>query len=354
MLAERLISKSFLSILFVFFFGITGLYLLIDAFENLPDFLEQGVDFLTIVVYFLLLCPKIMFQISPLAIVLSGILSILILGKTKQILAMRTIGITPERIFRPILFLSFLLAVLFTLMNLYLIPKSQDTAEEILSMKLGKKTDKGPVIHKGQLFFRGKNSLLAARILDPSTKVLSNVKWLTFDKKYNLKEFLAGKMVHFVGGKWIFKKGLMINNGKKSSFFDKKTVDLPVTPKYLTSVKKPIDEASLDELYFMLKRLKEAGLPYYLQETVILSQIFYPFLGVSLLFLCLPIVFYRVHQGATIGLIVGTGLSFLVWTIWNMLVSMGKTGALNPVLCVSLPHIFLIGAGAIYRKLVRF
>ncbi len=354
MLSERLIAKNFLSILFALFFGITGLYLLIDAFENLPDFLEHGVDFLTIVVYFLLRCPKIMFEISPLALVLSGILSILVLGKTRQVLAMRSIGITPESIFRPILLLSLVLAVLFTLVNLYLVPKAQATAEEILSMKIGEKADKGPVIHKGQLFFRGKDSLLSARILDPKAKILSSVKWLTFDQEYDRKEFLDSKMAHFAGGKWVFKDGVLIKAGKKAAFFSEKTVDLPVTPRDLASSEKPIEESTLEEVWFMLKRLKESGLPYYLQEMVLLSRLFYSFLGVSLLFLCLPIIFYKVHQGATTGLVIGTGLSFLVWTIWNMLVSMGKTGTVDPVVCVSLPHVFLIGAGIIYRKMVRF
>lgn len=353
MILERFIIKRYLSFLFVIFFGLTGLYLLIDAFETLPDFLSKDISFLTMIMYFLVLCPKIIFQLSPLVILLSGLLTIVTLGKSKQILAMRSIGITPQRIFRPIIISALLLAALFTLMKIFIVPRAQNTANFILSMELGKGKKTRLLLSEGRLFYRGKASILSAELILPDATELSKIEWLFFNNSYLLKKAIFASSALFRDKKWHFKKGILYKDNK-SIFFDQLEMSLSITPKELVAIETPVEEASVIQLYEVIKRLKEIGLPYFKQETVLLSSIFYPFLGVSLLYLCLPIAFYRIQAGAAFGLVLGTILAFGVWAFWNMLISMGKAGTIPPVIAVIMPHIILITLGVVYRIKVKF
>ncbi len=353
MIIQRYIARRYCAYLGILFFGLTGLYLLIEAFERLPDFLGKGVSFLTILVYFALLCPKIIYQLCPLAILLAGLLTMVTLGKSKEIMAMRSVGISPRRIFMPVMASATSFAVLFMAMNLFLVPKAQEAAGFILQMELGAGKKKGIMVRGGQLFYRGKDSILSAELIVPDAQELSGIQWLFFDPDYSLREFIAAPAAKFLKGKWYFFNGLHQTKNQVNFF---KTLEkiLPVSPKDLAAIETPVEEASPWLLLRAVKRLKRLGLPAYSQEMVLLSYFFYPFLGVSLLFFCLPVAFYRLQGGAAFGLILGTLVAFSVWALWNMLVSMGKTGTIPPVASAMLPHAFLIGSGIWLRKKMKF
>ncbi len=353
MIIQRYIAARYCSYLGVLFFGLTGLYLLIEAFERLPDFLGKGVSFLTILVYFSLICPKIIYQLCPLTILLAGLLTIVTLGKGSEIMAMRSVGIPPKKIFMPVIVSASLFAALIMAMNFFLVPRAEEAAGFILQVELGSNKKKGIMVQGGQLFYRGKDSILSAELIVPDAQELSGIQWLFFGSDYSVKEFIAAPAAKFLNGRWYFFNGL--HQAKNQvSFFNTLEKVLPVSPRDLAAIETPVEEASPWLLLRAVKRLKKLGLPAYSQEMVLLSYIFYPLLGVSLLFLCLPVAFYRLQGGAAFGLVLGTAVAFSVWALWNMLMSMGKTGTIPPVISALFPHVFLIAGGVWIRKNMEF
>ncbi len=353
MIIERYIATRYCAYLAMLFFGITGLYLLIEAFETLPDFLDKGVSFLTILVYFALISPKIIYQLSPLTVLLAGLLTMVTLGKSREIMAMRSVGISPGRIFMPVMASAITFSLLFLIMNIFLVPRAEEAAGLILQMELGKNQKKGVMVQGGRLFYRGKNSILSADLIIPDAQELAGVQWIFFNPDYSMSEFIAAPAARFVKGKWYFFNGIL-EKGDKVIFFKDLEKDLSVSPRDLAAIETPVEEAGFWVLLRAVKRLKRLGLPASSQEMVLLGYIFYPLLGVSLLYLCLPIAFYRLQGGPALGLVLGTGVAFSVWALWNMLFSMGKTGAIPPLLASILPHACLLTGGVWFRKKVKF
>lgn len=354
MIIQGYIAKRYIAYLAVLFFGLTGLYLLIEAFETLPDFLGKGVSFLTVIVYFGLICPKIVYQLSPLAILLAGLLTMVTLGKSREIMAMRSIGIPPKKIFMPVMASATIFGILFMLMNLFLVPKAEEAAGFILQMELGVNKKKGVMVQGGQLFYRGKDSILSAELIVPDAQELSGVQWLFFNPDYSIDEFIAAPAAKYVEGKWYFFNGVHQTTGEKIKFFKTLEKTLPVSPKDLAAIETPVEEANPGILFRAVKRLRKLGLPAYSQEMALLSYFFYPLLGVTLLYLCLPVAFYRLQGGAAFGLVLGTLVAFSVWALWNMLVSMGKTGTIPPIVAALLPHGILVAGGLWLRKKMKF
>ncbi len=353
MILERYIATRYCSFLAMLFFGLTGLYLLIEAFERLPDFLDKGAGFLTILVYFSLICPKIIYELCPLTILLAGLLTIATMGKNREIMAMRSLGISPRRIFRPIMASALLFCTLFLLMNIYLVPRAEEAASLIVEIELGKNRKNGVMIQGGHLFYRGKDSILSAELVNPDAEELSGVQWLFFNPDYSLSEFIGAPVARYSNGRWYFFNGIE-ETGGNITFFKKIEKDLMVSPADLADIETPVEEAGFHVLIRAVKRLKRLGLPAYSQEMVLLGYIFYPLLGVTLLYLCLPVGLYRLQGGAALGLVLGTIVAFSVWALWNMLFSMGKTGTLPPAVSGLLPHAGLVTGGLWFRKRVRF
>ncbi len=352
MIIERYIARKYFAYLFMLFFGLTGLYLLIDAFERLPEFMNKGTGFLTVIVYFALISPKIICQLSPLTILLAGLLTMATLGKNREIMAMRSIGIAPRRIFRPVVASAALFCMLFVAMNFFVVPKAEDAAWFILQMEIGSKK-KGVMVHGGHLFYRGKGSILSAELLMANAQELSGIQWIFFNPDYSLSEFIASPAAKYHRGKWYFFNGL-VEKENSVTFFKTLERALPVSPKDLIAIETPVEEAGPGVLFTAVKRLRKLGLPAYSQEMALLGFVFYPLLGLSLLYLCLPIAFYRLNTGPTLGLVLGTAVAFSVWALWNMLVSLGKTGALSPFLCALFPHLALLTGGFYLRKKMKF
>ena len=354
MILERFIATRFMSFVLVLFFGLTGLYLLIDAFENLPDFLEANAGFVTILAYFGLVSLRVVYELSPQIILLAGLMTLVTMGKSRELMALRSIGIPGRRIALPIIGSALILCTMFTALKLFMVPAADRAASLILARELGKKTGRGFVGEEGRLYYRGKGSILSADIVMPDASVLGQVEWLFFDRDYQLVKVIVAAEARYEHGKWVFIKGLREEGNSPAVFFDSMASNIYLAPRDLVAVETPVEEASASQLFRAILRLRALSLPYHQQETVLLAQLLYSFLGVSLLFACMPLVASMVQGGAALGLVLGTGLGFTVWALWNMMVSMGKTGAVEPVIAVFGPHALLIAIGIWIRKKYEF
>ncbi len=352
MLLVQFILKRFISFLLVLLFGLTGLYLLIDAFEHMDEFIRAGMSVPVIGAYFLFSSAQVLYELSPLIILLSGLLTLVTMGKSKELLALRAVGIRPKRIFFPLLAACLLLSLCFSSFRLLVLPGINEKRDEIVSVWLSKEPSKG-TIHEGRLFYKTEHGILSGRIILPDASELADLEWFFYDGNFDLTRLIAASQARFVDGAWHLVEGVDYVEGKRPDFFTTKVVGMGLTPKDLIAVETPAARARPDRLFHAIKRLKALGLPAHEQETELLSQIFYSFLGVTLLFAALPVVFYRVHGGPAVGLSLGTALGFVVWSLWNFFATLGKTGHIPPPLAVAVPHLLLVFSGVYFSRRFR-
>ncbi|WP_027722836.1 LptF/LptG family permease [Maridesulfovibrio zosterae] len=72
----------------------TGIYLLSDLFDRLDDFIEAGLGFGTILRYFIVKMPLIFSQILPAVFLISMIIQLCVMARSKEMLALRTGGLS--------------------------------------------------------------------------------------------------------------------------------------------------------------------------------------------------------------------------------------------------------------------
>ena len=75
-----------------------GIYILSDLFDRLDDFVEAGLGFKTIVVYFLVKTPLIISQILPVIFLLSVMVQLSIMGRSRELLALQTGGVPLDKV----------------------------------------------------------------------------------------------------------------------------------------------------------------------------------------------------------------------------------------------------------------
>jgi lipopolysaccharide export system permease protein len=88
---SRYLLRNFFLMFALVLPGLIGIYLLVEVFERLDDFIEENAPMFSALAYFFLSIPKIFYELTPLAVLLAGLLSIMLLSRHMELLAMRSL-----------------------------------------------------------------------------------------------------------------------------------------------------------------------------------------------------------------------------------------------------------------------
>jgi lipopolysaccharide export system permease protein len=334
----KIITKYILQtqvvIFFLVFSGLIGLYLLVDLAEKLNDFRDAGLPVSRMVLYFLAHLPQSAFELLPLSVLLSGVLTLLFMSRNNELTAMRSVGIKGTDVLCPMLFLGIAAALVMVGLQWSIIPKSTSLYQQIWQQEVKKTAQKG-LMKYGQLFFHGENSIWVMKPDEVNNHHLWNVHYIRFDATtYGVLEEIVAQEALLQTDGWLFKKGVLMrydpSKAKEDAVelvaFEEKAFSMPERPSDFNAVQRPPMELGLWELWQGIHRLKSMGYDAFEQESVFWAVIFYPFLGIALLWAVFPVMFVRPKTAVTLGLALALILSFIAWGMWEFLLALSKNG----------------------------
>jgi lipopolysaccharide export system permease protein len=97
-LLYRYILAHFIRNLGLIMASFISIYLLIDFFEKIDNFLEKGKSFELIAKFFLLNIPFIIDMMSPVCILLAGVVTLGVLNHSNELIALKACGIPLKKI----------------------------------------------------------------------------------------------------------------------------------------------------------------------------------------------------------------------------------------------------------------
>ena len=337
---HRYILKGFAGLFLIAITALSSIYLIVDLFEKMDDFLEAGAPILDSISYFVLKIPGIMFKLFPMAVLLAGLLFFSLLMRHGEYLALRGIGIAPKKILRPVLVGTLLLSVLVSFIHGTIVQSANLKAKRIWNQEVERIPALGS--SSGIFFYRGKGTIWAFERGEVKT-LLKNVNLILFDQQYSCNTIYRASEARFDGKDWTLIHGFEEDcNALKAiavHFFTKKAINIEDTPEDLSSITQEPKEMGVFRLASLILRLKRIGLNDQAIDAIFWDRVFYPFLGVSLLFFGLKVLFWAERGGLGLGFSIGLGVGFAGWALWNLLCSWGETGKITPVL----PPLIVIG-----------
>ncbi|MBW1790790.1 MAG: LptF/LptG family permease, partial [Deltaproteobacteria bacterium] len=105
-LLDRYLIKQFLGNMLLVLGSLVAVYLLVDFFERIDDFIEAEKSIGLAALYFLLKIPFILDQLLPVCILLAGIITIGLLYRSRELMSLHAGGINIFRVSFPIFFIS--------------------------------------------------------------------------------------------------------------------------------------------------------------------------------------------------------------------------------------------------------
>ncbi|MCK4809847.1 MAG: LptF/LptG family permease [Candidatus Omnitrophica bacterium] len=357
-LDKYIVSKTTKGYIFTFL-AFLGLYIIVDLFTNLGDFLCNKMPFKVILTYYLHMIPLIFSTISPFSLLITVIYTLAVLNRNNEILGMRVFGFSLFRISAGIITLSIVISFLALFIQEKLSFNSQRKIADItLEYIKGKKVSDKELKN---IIFKDKDMLFFISRFIPKSKLLEGVTIYKEDNEGNTKEELVASKIAYINGKWVAKDLTARNLDNKGRyadiipvFWENKTIDLSLKPENL-AVKKSLsggfassifagassslsrDFSSIKKLFKEIQRLKVikkyGRLPQFIIEfNLKLAQ---PFFHFFLIIGVLPFALEIKKRKAglsSLGLWFIFGFAYYV--IFSISLSLGKAGLILPHLCV--------------------
>ncbi|MDQ7837542.1 MAG: LPS export ABC transporter permease LptG [Thermodesulfobacteriota bacterium] len=344
---NRYILKEFIR-LFLLVLGIfVFIYLLVDFFEKIDNFLEVNLPASAMLTYFVYKIPLIITQMEPVAILMAGVLTISLLIRGNEMLAMKSIGRNLLQTTKPIFWAAFLLSVLLFQIKEGVVPLTMVKTNFIWDVQVKKKQPKG-LLGKDKFWFKGENAIYSIGHFSPDRKLLQDIEIFVFDQDFYPKKIIYARAAKWTNHSWLFKEGRLKTLESDRSYkiipFDEQLINLAERPADFREMTQKADEMSFEELSVYIQKLKHQGQDTTPYRVDLQARLAYPALGPILLLLGIPALLWRrLKSSIALGISLGMFLVFVVWITWNFSLTMGKAGLLPPFVAAWFP-LMLFGA----------
>jgi lipopolysaccharide export system permease protein len=351
-LLDRYIFVQFAKYVMLVLTGLVAIYILIDFFERVDDFVEHDKSMGLAIKYLVLKIPLIIEQLTPIIILLGGIIVLGLLNHHGEIMALKAAGIHAFRITFPIT----ATAVVFTILTLalaeWVVGPTTASTNVILYEQVREENPRG-IQREDRFYYKDELGFYSFEKHGGHENRFDFFIFTSWRKDYSLDTFLSADEALWQNGAWRFTNCRIKQRGNDDGYrvesCDGADFALSARPADFFMPEYKINEMSLSELYTLANtnhgpRGTEAGLK-------MLERVSFILLGIPLLMLGLPLLLIAHHKwGRDLSLAIplSCGLAFCAWGGWSVLQSMAKAEIINPHLAAWSVHVLIAGIGTYF------
>jgi len=346
---SRYLIKSYLTATATCLAAFISIYLVVDFLERFAKFNRAEAPAATIALYFLCKIPEIIFQTTPMAVLMGTILAIGTLAKNSEITAMRSSGVSLFQIGKPLLITAAVTSLLLVFMQEFITPVANEKMRYIDQVVVQKKGS-AAFFRQDNIWHKSDNLILQAKIFIPETSTLKGITlWELGEGIRPLSRIDAASGTPVQGG-WqltdITRRSFSASGEDQGMTEDTLFTRLDLNADDLKVVAKSAEDMGFTALRRYCRTISENGYDATRYLTLLYSKISLPFAALVMAFLGLP---FSLRDGRSGGIGIGIGFSILIgfsYFITNaLLLSLGQAGALEPMLAAWTANILFAGAG---------
>ncbi len=323
--------------------------MVVDLSTNLEHIIKNNIQAGTVIFYYLHSLPRIIFEITPICLLVAAIYSLTKMNRANEITAMRAAGINFFTILKPYFTVAMVLVTLMFLNHEKIIPYSYKRLKEIGYILEGKKKQ---TLHKNITFYAEGNRIIFAKEFYLDDKLLNDVVILeqNLDKRVLYK--ITAESAHYRDGNWslynttIFKLNPEGTGVEEAITLSKKDYDLKEKPEELLMTDMEITYQpfkSLLKKIFTFKGVSEEIVKRLSVE--LYHKLSFPFTSIILLFFGLFIGLNSRQASLLKGLGIALLIGFTYYSLDAFAYSLGKIGLLPPPIAGFFANIFFLTIG---------
>jgi len=355
---DRYILARYLMALGMALVAFLAIFVVLDLFEKLDDFLDQSVPGQVIVQYYIFRIPEILLLMLPVGMLLACLFSLGAHARSNELLAITSSGVSLRRALLPVLVAAFVVSLLSLVTGETIAPIAAErvrTVEEEY-LKPGKKTiarvrtNLSFMGEGGRLYWIGRLDTQKGRMTDLVIQTLSG---------NTLIERIDAKEAVWEEGSWVFRDGYFrrFQEGELEEAvpFDIRVENgIPETPRDLAKVQKNPRQMSYQELSEYIEKAQSSGAEVQKELVDLHMKTAFPFTNFLIVLLGSPLASLLRRGGNALGFSMALAISFLYYLAIRVGQSLGYNGVLPPPLAAwSANILFGVIAVLLCRRLAR-
>ena len=332
------------------------LFVVIDVFNNLDEFLKGGVNLRIVIQYYLYSMPSIIVQIVPMAVLVSLLYVLGNLARHNEITAMKASGVSSFHILAPYLFIGAVISFGIFLLSERVVPVTSVTSSSIMEglIEKGKKKFEERSIQNATLFTKG-NRMVFAREFALASNTLFDVVLFEDDPHRLMQTKVAAKKATYENdGRWRLHETIRYEMNRRGEltgepdFSDGFTVDLAAKPVDFLRESSQIEYMNTKQLEEYIRHLK--GVSKKLVQKMLVDfhyKIAFPFVSFIVILIGAPLAMRTERGGTLLGLGASVAIVLMYYGINSVFLAFGKGGHLPPMLSAWFSNLFF-GAVGLY------
>jgi len=342
---SRYLYKEFFIFFFISLITFLIIYLVIEFFGKIDNFFEAHVPLKVAFSFFIYKIPFVLQQIIPVSVLISVILTLGIMNKHNEILAIKNCGINLFSLFYSLIVISIFIGVSSFFLSESIVPITSSVANNIWKSQVEKKDPQG-TYKLSHLWYRGKDSIYQIRSYDSRNNIIEGLSIFFFDNNFKLRKRIDARKAKWIKGIWYLNDGLIQkikpDGSRKTVRFRNHTIQLPENPRVFERSMKAPEEMSFWELRKYTGKIREEGYDSTRSQVEFHNKIAFPFISLVLTLVGIPLGLRKKKGGIPFGITIGIGISFLYLLTFGLSRSLALSGVLPPVLGAWLANLLFL------------
>jgi lipopolysaccharide export system permease protein len=335
------------------------LFVVIDLFDHLSDFIQKQTPFVLVVKYYFALMPSLLVYVMPISLLLALLYMLWQMMRHNEIIAMRASGIGLGRIMLPVILVGIFASVLVSLVNELIAPKSTYWALQFVErVKSGKDTS---LRYTYNLPFKNETEYRIWKIgtFDSGSNILYDAEIVQERTDGSKSETYQAKEARFYDGQWwLFDVSIQqhdyynypIGLPRKETIYQ--TASWSEKPEDFKNEIIPPELLAVSDLKGYVKKRKNLSATTRANYLVNMhSKLAMPWTCLVVVLFGIPCGLRTARQGALIGIIAAIIAFFGFYFLMMFGQWLGKMQVINPFTAGWLPNIifFLMGLLMFWR-----
>ena len=351
------VLSEFLKIFALVLVSFVLLMLVFTFLELMGDILRNHIALSVVGAYLINLTPSMLYQITPLSVLIAALVTFGGLNRTSELTAMKATGISLYRLIIPVVAIGAILAcALFAFDQSYL-PQANRRQEALRNTIKGRPPQ--TTLHPDQKWIFGQQSpgqperIFYYQFFDPDTNAFANMTVFEFDPTTFAvtRRVFASRVVWNADARaWTFENGWERSwQGKEFVGFREFTQatfpDVKEEPSYFKKENLQSQEMSFTQLQRYIGDLRQSGFDTMRLRVQLYHKLAYPLVTIVMAILAIPFAVSMGRRGSLTGLATAIAIALGYWVVAGLFDAMGSVNYLPPTLAAWSPDVLFGLAG---------
>ncbi len=353
----RYLAREFAQYFFLGLGAFSAIYLIVEFFERINVFLYNKAPWPLMGAYFLNKFPSILFQVAPAAILLASIITLGLMARHNEVMAIKSSGIGLAPLVYPILGVVILVFVGLLGLSEYIIPWANQNARGISDFIIHKKK-RTATFKQSQVWIHGRQSIYNIRLYHPDRNVLEGLSIYRFSPDHTLVQRVDARSAVWKEDQWVLSEASVTDFDPKGvatrNYYPELILSLPETPSDFQIAEKNPDEMNFRQLREYVQKIERDGYDGRKYRTAMHGAISFPFTVVIMACIGIPLAL-RTERGAGFARGIGYSIiiSFIYLVVYSFILELGKGGSFSPFLAAWLANFIFAMVGVYLLLSVR-